>query len=445
MAGLNQDLMRALMAYNQAAQTVGLSSAPQMQQMQQMQHPHFLPHLSHLAMMPTMPGHIPGLPGMPSSANPHLLASSWTQQVAAYTRSGGGPRKDRIGPEETLPAPGEDELKVFFAKCPIDARCLDFLVTRAAPVQALTVADFVPRNPTETDFSAAITNFARSVEKRLEVRGVDITPLPLPSSPWLESERHRLSELVIKPVCSFWAKGTCRNGAECKFLHPEKASEELVAKVKAMQKTDLDAADQWTAYADTMGTGTRDPAKYEAEFVQMFIDQYNLGIRMETIKAPTPETVNMVKSMCKINNDIKEEWITYCKTEGKGSLDPCKHLEGFLQKFINEHKDKCSYIPEFVPSRRNKGEGKGKKEPYVVPPPLTPIVVPPPAQPLGAITAGGDWGKGADSWSGDTWSGDSWSGDSWSDGSGSWGKAKGKGSGSEKGGPYDWNNALQTF
>jgi len=119
---------------------------------------------------------------------------------------------------------------------------------------------------------------------------------------------------------------------------PPQDGDDLVTKVKEMQRNDTTAKEQWWAFCDTHGGGIHDPAKHDADFIQRFLLQYTQGIRFE----PTPpQTTNntqlaeLFKEGQRKSSNWKNAWAQYCQHYGGGVHDPGKHEIGFLVNFLD--------------------------------------------------------------------------------------------------------------
>jgi len=106
----------------------------------------------------------------------------------------------------------------------------------------------------------------------------------------------------------------------------------LVAAVKDLQKGDRAAREQWLAFTDAHGGGTRDPSKHGSEFLQNFIMQYNSGQRMPV--SAGDGVVDVFKLTQKKNLAFKAMWSTYCVQFGRGLMDPSKHDTVFHSSFL---------------------------------------------------------------------------------------------------------------
>lgn len=113
----------------------------------------------------------------------------------------------------------------------------------------------------------------------------------------------------------------------------------LVEKIKTLQKSDESAKQQWWAYCDSKGNGTRDPSKHNVPFLKNFITTYESGAGFELSAYQNGDTsfqamVAEVKRLQKSDTDFKGQWWAYCDAEGNGIHDPTKHDANFLQTFL---------------------------------------------------------------------------------------------------------------
>jgi len=110
-------------------------------------------------------------------------------------------------------------------------------------------------------------------------------------------------------------------------------TEALVGKVKEMQRNDATAKEQWWAYCDSHGGGIHDPAKHDAEFIQVFLNQYNSGVRFEQVTSV--HLAELFKEGQRKSTNWKNTWAQYCQHYGGGVHDPGKHEINFLVGFLD--------------------------------------------------------------------------------------------------------------
>lgn len=120
---------------------------------------------------------------------------------------------------------------------------------------------------------------------------------------------------------------------------PQCGGEDLVARIKAGQKSSPEIKELWHQYCDTGASGVRNPAALDASFLQAFVDQYGLPAvsagQAGQIAARTPRhLIEKVKVLQKSSEEVVERWQTYCDQEGNGVLDPSRHDEQFLTGFL---------------------------------------------------------------------------------------------------------------
>merc|ERR1719445_2508494 len=63
--------------------------------------------------------------------------------------------------------------------------------------------------------------------------------------------------------------------------------EDLVARVKWVQRSDPEGKEQWYAYCDATRTGNRDPSRHTAESLSNFLEAYARGEPVEAGAART--------------------------------------------------------------------------------------------------------------------------------------------------------------
>jgi len=109
--------------------------------------------------------------------------------------------------------------------------------------------------------------------------------------------------------------------------------EELSAKIKALQRNDPVAKEQWTAFTDAHGQGRRDPTKHSPEFLLGFLEHYNSGRKLPP-QEDGSELAVAVKSLQKKSQNFKNVWAQYCGQFGGGKNDPARHDPTFLVRFF---------------------------------------------------------------------------------------------------------------
>jgi len=109
--------------------------------------------------------------------------------------------------------------------------------------------------------------------------------------------------------------------------------EELVEKVKNLQRGDVVAKEQWIAYAELQGENIRDPSKHNAAFLHAFLTQFQSGVRLESISGAN--LGELVKEGQKKSKNWKSVWSQYCQLYGGGMNDPVRHDTSFLVGFID--------------------------------------------------------------------------------------------------------------
>lgn len=103
--------------------------------------------------------------------------------------------------------------------------------------------------------------------------------------------------------------------------------------LKELQRTDPIGKEQWWAFCDCHGDGVRDPGKHPADFVQDFLSKYSAGMRFTSPRVNMMPA--LVKEGERRSNFFKEAWVSYCGTFGSGLKDPAKHDEQFLVGFMD--------------------------------------------------------------------------------------------------------------
>ena len=123
----------------------------------------------------------------------------------------------------------------------------------------------------------------------------------------------------------------------------------LVTAVKDLQRSNHEAREQWTIYAESHGGGTRDPAKHPFEFLNTFLSQFNSGFRYEASAAGggraggaaagagagSADLGLLFKEGQRKSHNWKAAWAAYTQVYGGGMNDPTKHDSSFLVSFLD--------------------------------------------------------------------------------------------------------------
>jgi hypothetical protein len=111
-------------------------------------------------------------------------------------------------------------------------------------------------------------------------------------------------------------------------------TDQLVQKVKEMQRSDPIAKEQWYAYCEQYGDDVRDPAKHNVGFINGFITQYNSGQRLEF--AGGQQLARFIKLGQKKSHAWKGVWEQYCgASDNPREHDPAKRDYAFLEGFFD--------------------------------------------------------------------------------------------------------------
>lgn len=119
-------------------------------------------------------------------------------------------------------------------------------------------------------------------------------------------------------------------------------SQDLVEAVKDQQRSSAEGKRLWAEFCEKEGNGIVNPAKHSDEFLRRF-----LGLNAEQGAEEQPaedreDLLREVKQVMYSGSNKKEKWEPYCKTFGGGTLDPRRHPNSFLRDFL----DTISSTPE---------------------------------------------------------------------------------------------------
>jgi hypothetical protein len=118
--------------------------------------------------------------------------------------------------------------------------------------------------------------------------------------------------------------------------------DQLIAKIKAFQRTGEAAKQTWHTFCDTSLGGMYDPSRHDAATLQMFIDSNGIndipmggmgGGGGGGVGANHP-LVMRIKNYQRQGEAQKQAWHTYCDTSLGGKYDPSRHEESALNTFI---------------------------------------------------------------------------------------------------------------
>jgi len=111
-----------------------------------------------------------------------------------------------------------------------------------------------------------------------------------------------------------------------------------VAQVKALQKQNPSAKEQWIAFTAKKGGNTRDPTRHTAEFLQEYLTTVNVLAPVGSTPmggSPTDEGLaTQIKEMQRYDQNAKEQWAAFTDMKGGGKKDPNRHSAELLQEFL---------------------------------------------------------------------------------------------------------------
>lgn len=118
----------------------------------------------------------------------------------------------------------------------------------------------------------------------------------------------------------------------------EPAKRLLVDRVKAFQRQSAENRELWSRFADDHLDGTKDPAKVEAEQLQLFVSSFGVAELPDAQAAgapPDPSLVGRVKAFQRNGDAQKQAWWQFCDTNLSGTRDPARADSGQLQLFLD--------------------------------------------------------------------------------------------------------------
>jgi len=109
----------------------------------------------------------------------------------------------------------------------------------------------------------------------------------------------------------------------------------LVEQIKQGQRKSGEFKQAWIAYTNANGDGNRDPTKYDAAFIQPFLDSVDSFTSVASDEEHTA-LIEKIKNAQRASKEFKESWWAFCQTNGEGKNDPVKHDKLFLQTFLDQ-------------------------------------------------------------------------------------------------------------
>lgn len=104
----------------------------------------------------------------------------------------------------------------------------------------------------------------------------------------------------------------------------------LVDEVKKIQRSSPDNKEQWYSYCRTQGTSSYDPERHDEEFLNNFLASLRTG------QPPMQATLVMkVKAFQRSSQENKDLWYKFCQMNGSPDFDPNRHDEAFLRNFLD--------------------------------------------------------------------------------------------------------------
>mmetsp|Transcript_71002 Transcript_71002/g.197235 ORF Transcript_71002/g.197235 Transcript_71002/m.197235 type:complete len:291 (-) Transcript_71002:95-967(-) len=105
------------------------------------------------------------------------------------------------------------------------------------------------------------------------------------------------------------------------------APQETVERMVSLLDADAEARELWDAYCGKDGSGTKDPGNHTNTFLRRFMMTYAPGRASE-------DEVARIAAMRRTDPVLAERWSHYCAQEGVGVLDASKLPAYFVRKFL---------------------------------------------------------------------------------------------------------------
>lgn len=111
--------------------------------------------------------------------------------------------------------------------------------------------------------------------------------------------------------------------------------DQLVERVKQIQRTSPDVKERWRAFCDLKNGGKFDPGRASAETLQAFLDSEERGGADFSNVSEFEQLLVKVKAGQRTDVAFKEAWSQYCEQHMQGVRDPCRHTEESLRTFLS--------------------------------------------------------------------------------------------------------------
>jgi len=128
-------------------------------------------------------------------------------------------------------------------------------------------------------------------------------------------------------------KGGCQAKGTGNFV-----KDELVSQIKAFQRSSEEHKQIWWAFCDSQGGGNRDPARHDEDVLQAFLTEQGIQVAQGSkdqnfIKG---ELINKIKAFQRSSEEQKKAWWAFCD-RNEGHRDPARYEADVLQVFIAEN------------------------------------------------------------------------------------------------------------
>eukprot|EP01059_Diplonema_ambulator_P019473 TRINITY_DN327_c0_g2_i1.p1 TRINITY_DN327_c0_g2~~TRINITY_DN327_c0_g2_i1.p1 ORF type:complete len:454 (+),score=135.95 TRINITY_DN327_c0_g2_i1:46-1407(+) len=131
------------------------------------------------------------------------------------------------------------------------------------------------------------------------------------------------------------------------LLPPQINHQELVETIKSYQRTNPAFKAEWIAYCNSRGMGVRDPSRHAPEFLTVALRELTggKGLRGVIVRPQKRgyghgtqrhrELVEAVKRLQRESPESRQPWIDFCGRWGSSDLDPARHGDEFLQRWLD--------------------------------------------------------------------------------------------------------------
>lgn len=118
-----------------------------------------------------------------------------------------------------------------------------------------------------------------------------------------------------------------------KSTSSDSVQQELVAQIKVFQRSGEEQKQTWWAFCDSQPGKNRDPARYEVDVLQGFVQEHGMP-GLQGNEKERAELVAKIKGFQKSGEEQKQTWWTFCDGQAGKKRDPALYTVDILQTFV---------------------------------------------------------------------------------------------------------------